>query len=442
MASKVLDLSCDNNGVNMLKVPDSSSIASDKNRQHEGFDKSKPASTRGEVTDPEFPTPTQAFAQPAGRRVLFVTDFYQEEILLGIVDHARHRNWELITNMRFHGMLPSETEADGILVTGYSERVQNWMKRWRGTHRVHLGMAPQDLDIPWVDVDYEQAGRAGARHFLELGHHHFVSYALVNPPDTVRMRDAFVEELQIAGRSVTLLDFEAIHGENTLRVPREERLSWLAENLELLKKPLAVMVDDDRRSLEIVAACDMIGLRIPEDVSILGCENRAVEVSMSRLPLSSVDMNWRLAGRRAAELLDRMMEGEENPRNIRVKPTGVVGRASTATFITESPEITRVLLHIRENFAQSLRMTDLARMAGMAERYFRSEFKRLVGHSPRTEIHRARLVTATKLLRDTELKLDAIAFESGLGNAKKLCEVFAEDFGMTPTAWRVQSRYD
>lgn len=394
------------------------------------------------MTAPEFPAPTPILAQPASRRVLFVTDFYQEEILLGIVDHARHRNWELITNMRFHGMLPSETEADGILVTGYSERVQNWMKRWRGTHSVHLGMAPQDLDIPWVDVDYEQAGRAGARHFLELGHHHFVSYTLVTAPDTVRMRDAFLEELHKAGRSVTMLDFEAIHGEDTLRVPREERLRWLAENLDSLKKPLAVMVDDDRRSLEIVAACDMMGLRIPEDVSILGCENRAVEVSMSRLPLSSIDMNWRLAGRRAAELLDRMMEGEANPRNIRVKPVGVVGRASTATFITDSPEITRVLLHIRENFAQSLRMTDLARMAGMAERYFRSEFKRLVGHSPRTEIHRARLVTATKLLRDTELKLDAIAFESGLGNAKKLCEVFAEDFGMTPTAWRIQSRYD
>ncbi|MES2439058.1 MAG: substrate-binding domain-containing protein [Verrucomicrobiota bacterium] len=383
----------------------------------------------------------ESTAPPVSRRVLFVTDFYQEEILLGVVDHARHLNWELITNMRFHGMLPSETQADGILVTGYGERVRNWMTRWRGTHSVHLGMSPPDLDLPWVDVDYEEAGRAGARHFLELGHLNFVFYSLVNQPDTVRVRDAFQEELGASGRTAALMDFEAVHGENTLKVPREERLRWLAESLDSLRKPMAVMVDDDRRSLEIVAACDMLGLRIPEDVSILGCENRAVEVSMSRLPLSSVDMNWRLAGRRAAELLDQMMEGRSSARNIRVKPLGVVGRASTATFITEIPEITRVLLHIRENFAQSLRMTDLARMAGMAERHFRSEFKRLVGHSPRTEIHRARLVTATRLLRDTELKLDAIAFESGLGNAKKLCEVFAEDFGMTPTVWRLQSRY-
>ncbi len=388
----------------------------------------------------QFPAMPCFDATPPCRRVLYVTDFYQEEQLLGVVDYARHRNWELISNMRFHGILPSETEADGILVTGYTERVQNWMRQWQGTHSVHLGMAPPELNLCWVDVDYEEAARAGARHFLELGHLNFAFYSLINQSDTLQVKERFVEELEAAGRSATLLDFEAVHGTSTLEVPREERLRWLVSRLDSLKKPLAVMTDDDRRSLEVVAACDVLGLRIPEDVSVLGCENRVVEVNMSRLPLSSVDMNWRLAGRRAAELLDQMMEGKTSGRNIRVGPLGVVGRASTATFVTECPEITRTLLHIRENFAQSLRMTDLARMAGMAERHFRAEFKRLVGHSPRAEIHRARLAVATRLLRDTELKLEAIAFESGLGNAKKLCEVFAEDYGMTPTAWRIQSR--
>lgn len=374
------------------------------------------------------------------RRVLFITDFYQEEVLLGVVDHARHRNWELITNMRFHGMLPSETEADGILVTGYSQRVQQWMENWKGTHSVHMGMAPAALPIPWVDVDYDGAARAGARHLMELGHLNYAYYTLVNAPDSVRAREAFQDELESAGRSSSHIDFEAVHGGGAMEVPREERLRWLADQLSSAKKPLAVMTDDDRRSLELVVACDMVGLRVPEDVSILGCENRIVEVSMSRIPLSSVDLNWRLLGKRAAELLDRLMEGAGEVENIRVPALGVVARASTATFVTDSPEITRALLHIRENSAQPLRMTDLARMAGMSQRQFRSDFKRLVGHSPRTEIHRARLATASRLLRDTELKLDAIAFESGLGNAKKLCEVFAEDYGMTPTAWRVQGR--
>jgi LacI family transcriptional regulator len=379
--------------------------------------------------------------QPSkARRVLFITDFYQEEVLLGVVDYARHCKWELITNMRFHGMLPSETEADGILVTGTGERVQQWMSNWQGTHSVHMGMAPAALPLPWVDVDYAAAGRAGARHLMELGHLNYASYSLVTGVDGLLAREAYEAELEATGRSAQRLDFEAVYGSQALDIPRDQRLSWLASKLLEMKRPLAVMTDDDRRSLELVAACEMAGLRIPEDVSILGCENRIVEVSMSPVPLSSVDLNWRQLGRRSAELLDRLMERKGPPENIRVPPLGVVARASTATFVTDSPEITRALLHIRQNSSQPLRMIDLARTAGMSQRQFRADFKRLVGHSPRTEIHRARLAAASRMLRDTELKLDAIAFESGLGNAKKLCEVFAEDYGMTPTAWRQQAR--
>lgn len=374
------------------------------------------------------------------RRVLFITDFYQEEILLGVVDYARHRNWALITNMRFHGMFPAETEADGILLTGQSDRVKRWMKSWQRTPAVHLGCTPPEMSAPCVDVDYDKAARAGARHLMELGHLNFAFYSLVNVTDTVKMRNSFIAELGRAGRTAAVIDFEKVHGEETELIPRDERIRWLADRLHELKKPLAVMTDDDRRSLELVAACDMLGLRIPEDVSILGCENRAVEVNLSRVPLSSVDLNWRMVGREAAKLLDGMMEGRAEPGNIRVSPRGIAARASTATFVTENPAITRAILFIRQHSAHSLKMIDLARLAGMSERQFRAEFKRLVGHSPRREIHRARLATATRLLRDTELKLDAIAVESGFGTAKKLCEVFAGDYLMTPTAWRAQSR--
>ena len=360
--------------------------------------------------------------------------------MLGIVDHARHLNWELITNMRFHGKLPTETKADGLLVTAYSERVQDWMRQWQGTPAVHLGMSPPELPLPWVDVDYAAAAVAAARHLMDLGHLNYAYYTLQNVAESLRTRSAFIEEIEAADRSVSVFDFESVHGKDAVDIPREERLRWLASRLSGAKKPLAVMVDDDRRSLELVAACEMAGLRIPEDVSILGCENRNVEVRMSKVPLSSVDMNWRLAGRKAAQLLEQLMDGGNGPADVQVPPLGVVARASTATFITESAEITAALLHIRENSAQPLKLSQLARAAGMSERQFRSEFKRLVGHSPRAEIRRARMVLATRLLRDTDLKLDAIAFESGMGNAKKLCEAFAEDHGMTPTAWRVQSR--
>lgn len=359
---------------------------------------------------------------------------------MGVVDHARHRNWELISNMRFHGLFPSETETDGIVVLNADKRVAGWLENWPDTPVVHIGQLPPGLALPCADVDYEEAGRVGARHFLELGHLNFAYYTLALREEADRTRLAYEEVLRGSDRESVHLDFTALHGNDPMDVPREMRLAWLAERLAGLKKPVAVMTNDDRRSLELVLACERLGLRIPQEVSILGCENRTVEQRMSPIPLSSVEMNWRLAGQRAAEMLDRMMDGQPVESPLRVAPRCVVGRASTATFVTENEAITQALRTIRDHSSQTIRLADLARQAGMSQRQFRDEFKRLVGHSARAEIRRARLVAAVNLLRDTDLKLDAIAFECGLKNAKKLCEAFGEDYGMTPTAWRTQAR--
>ncbi len=374
------------------------------------------------------------------KRILYITDFYEHESLLGVVEYARRKNWELIANMRFHGQFPSETEADGILVTGYGPRVQRWLEDWRDTPTIHLGEAPPALSFPWVDVDFAAAGRLGARHLLELGQVHHAFYALSTNSDTIRIRTAFEAELKKSGLKPIRIDFTNEHQEGAPDIPREERLNRLAAKLKEQPMPLAVMTCDDRRSLELIAACEIAGLRVPEDVSILGCENRQVELEMSPVSLSSVDLNRKLVGRKAAELLDHLMAGaERSPAHVTVPPRGVVGRASTATFATGNPGITRSVIHLRDHFAQPVKLAELAKMAGMSERYFREEFKRLVGHSPREEILRSRMASAACLLRDTDFKLDAIAVESGLGSAKKLCEFFGRIHGMTPHRWRLQA---
>lgn len=118
----------------------------------------------------------------------------------------------------------------------------------------------------------------------------------------------------------------------------------------------------------------------------------------------------------------------------------MVARRSTATFITESPEITAAVLHLREHFREPLRLEELARRAGLSKRTFELEFKQRVGRTAREELQRVRLACAARLLRDTELKLDAVAVESGFSSGRKLCPGFAEVYGLSPHAWRLRSR--
>lgn len=386
-------------------------------------------------------TPMPAQLSQRKKRVLFVTDFYVEEMLAGVVEHAREAGWDLIANMRFHGRFPSEKTADGIICTATEQRVGTWLKGW-SIPIVQMYSAPLGLPYPLVESDAAATGRVGAQHLLDLGHVHFAFYWLMPAAETDVMREAFETAILGACRTMHRLDFPAAHADRDLDdIPREARLEWLARQLASLPKPVAVMGDDDRRALELLAACELAGLNVPGDVAILGCENRHIELGISPLPISSVDLNHRRIGREAAELLETMMHGASAPaQRLSVPPLGVVARQSTATFVSDSAGITAALLHLRERYYEPVRLSELARLAGMSERVFESEFKRCVGRSARAEIQRVRIACASRLLRDTDLKLDAIAAESGFGTAKRLCGVFAQSHGTTPTAWRQELR--
>ncbi len=356
---------------------------------------------------------------------------------MGIVEHAREAGWELNANMRFHGRFPL-TEADGILATVTHERVRDWLAKRRNCHVVQMISSPFELPYPSVQVDYAAAGKEGARHLMELGHVHFAFYWISQLPDVQEIRGAFETELAAAGRRAHRLDFPAAHPDiNTSGISREDRECWLAGELKRLPKPLAVMSDDDRRALELHGACERAGLRVPEDVAIIGCDNVQAHLGMADIPLSSVDVNFKSIGKEAAALLDRMMRGE-TPKARVIKPAirGVMARQSTATFVTKSSGITAAVIYLREHFNQRIRLSDLARRAGVSTRVFESEFKRHVGRCCREELQRTRLACAARLLRDTKLKIDAIAVESGFGSGTKLCGPFAKAYGLSPNVWR------
>jgi len=376
------------------------------------------------------------------RRVLFVTDFYLEGVLAGIVDYAREAGWELDANMRLHGKFPPAADAAGILSTLQSERVHTWLAQQ--THCPIVRMIATEFSAPYpaVEADYRAAGREGARHLLALGNVHFAFYWQEDQTDSIEVRDGFEAELAAVGRRADRLSIAAAHpGREAFQVVREERHRWLAAELQRLPRPIAIMGDDDRRSLELLGACELAGLKVPEDVTILGCDNHWVEQGMSRLPLSSVDMNFRGIGWKAAAFLDDLMQGGPVPPAVtKVPPVGVVARRSTATFVTDSPGITAAVVYLREHFREPLQLSRLAKSAGMSDRTFQLEFKRRLGHSAREEIQRVRLTCAARLLRDTDLKLEAIAKESGFGTAAQLCKCFAEAHGQSPNAWRTQSR--
>eukprot|EP01035_Chromulina_nebulosa_P036391 gene36391-49014_t len=65
------------------------------------------------------------------------------------------------------------------------------------------------------------------------------------------------------------------------------------------------------RALQVLEACQLLGLHVPEQVAVLGVDNDELVCELANPPLSSVQPNARRSGYEAAALLARLMRGEK-----------------------------------------------------------------------------------------------------------------------------------
>lgn len=91
-----------------------------------------------------------------------------------------------------------------------------------------------------------------------------------------------------------------------------------------------------------------------------------------------------------------------------------------------------------DNLHLELTVEQLASKAHMSPRTFARRFKADFGATPAAWLGRQRLMHAQRLLEQTDLGLDRIAYESGFGSAAVLRQNFARALGTTPTRYRAR----
>ena len=98
----------------------------------------------------------------------------------------------------------------------------------------------------------------------------------------------------------------------------------------LLPRPLGVMAVGDGLAITLMRQLLDRGIRIPEDISVVGVDNSELECEAADVPLTSVNTNANQIGYVAAARLDRLMAGERPaPGTVLIPPVAVVARAST-----------------------------------------------------------------------------------------------------------------
>jgi AraC-like DNA-binding protein len=102
--------------------------------------------------------------------------------------------------------------------------------------------------------------------------------------------------------------------------------------------------------------------------------------------------------------------------------------------------VSRAVDHIRRNHQHDITVEELARIASLSPRQLQRKFKESFGVGPQRFLIKTRLLAACRALRDTDLGMAAIAAASGFADQSGFDRHFRRLVGMTPTAFRRQTK--
>lgn len=290
--------------------------------------------------------------------------------------------------------------------------------------------------VPNILGDDDEIGTLAATHLLERGFEHFGFCGFETFWWAVDRGRAFARTVEDAGFEVDW--YQPPKSKAARHWDREPHA--MAEWLNSLPRPCAVFACTDDRNRQLVEGCKEAGLRIPDDIALLGVDNDELVCELSAPPLSSIILNAEASGFEAAAQLDRMMRGlKPQTMTIPIPVPGVAVRQSTDRFAVADPQIRKSLHFMQANCCTGLKVDAIARAAGLSRRVLELRFRKALKRSVGDELLRMRMETARLLLRESDLPISRIAEETGYSEAKHLTRAFRSLTGTTPSAYRNRS---
>lgn len=277
-------------------------------------------------------------------------------------------------------------------------------------------------------------GKTGAQHLLSLGT--FSSYAFVHAKP-----DQKYSQPRELGFNAELRS-RRIRPEKPFRSPFAEGsdgdLASLADWLSSLPKPAAVMTACDWRALHILSAAERAGLRVPDQLAIVGVDNDELLVEHSAPPLTSVQPGHFEIGFTAARELSQLMNARRKPpvRTICVPPKRVVVRESTRILPPATTLVERAKKFIAERAVSGIGVEDVIAHLGCSRNLADLRYKAATGQTIHAAIEAARLEAVKHLLKTTRRPVAAIAAQCGFKSANRLTHLFRQRFGQTIRDWR------
>lgn len=265
-----------------------------------------------------------------------INPFYPQ-MVLGIELEARQRGYNILLCNSFR---EAETEkkyieslyqkqVGGIIISSIGEN-HSFLKeiQSKGVRIVVFDQDIEDLECSKVGFNYIRGGVLAVEHLIKMGHQNI---AFLTSPLTRRSRRETMEGYRLAllkndlnyrERNALISEHEEETTNGNYEFKNGKRLAQ--RFLELDDRPTAIFAVNDMTAFGIIQQLLNSGVRVPEDVSVVGFDNIEVS-SMINPPLTTVDQPSFETGRLACKmLLESMGDREYKNVSVTLEPTLII----------------------------------------------------------------------------------------------------------------------
>ena len=365
------------------------------------------------------------------------TRTYARELLAGVRRYiAAHGPWSCFLELRALESSPppwlKHWDGDGILTRTFTQEMADVIAATR-LPAVELRATFLTSNLPFVGMDNRLIGQMVADHFFDRGYRHYAVHSLHTERFFEERVQNFVATVAARGGSCALLPETTSDRAADWEKGQDRLVAWLTA----LPKPVGVFAANDQLGVRVLDACQRAGIAVPEEVAVVGAENEETLCSFASPPLTSVRFDGETVGFNAAELLTHLMRGGARLRRETLfPPKGIVVRGSSDEFVIHDRLVSHAARLIRENATAGINVDDLCRKLNASRSTLDRRMKTALGRTPKEEILRVRFREVERLLRETDLTIDAIAAQTGFTHSHYLQAAFKTAHGRTPGAFR------
>jgi len=334
---------------------------------------------------------------------------FDYDVIAGIAGYfgSTRAAWEIFLEEDFRLRLSGieHWQGDGIIANFDDPAVAKALSRCRvpvvAVGGSYADPANYPAGVPYVATDNGRLIELARQHLIDVGLQRFAMFSV---PGTEENR--WAQERENAFRSLMQgdrLEAEIFRGCETSADSWDESVQGQIDWLRSLPKPVGIIAVSDARARQLLQACILADIEVPEQVAIIGIDNDPLVRRLTRIPLSSVIHGAQEMGSAAAHLMEQMLHGVRPPNTpIVVPPAGINVHASSQFQLIKHPNVMRARHFIRQYACQGIKTEQVAAYVGVSRSSLNANFRQELGCSVHDVILSFRLNAAKAGLESGE----------------------------------------